>query len=77
MQNYIKAFRELPTCTDREEAKKLAEGIGNKGLLLRFCREQKIYATIKDNKATIIEKIVEFFVGANIRTEAIKTLNMN
>jgi len=77
MQNYIKAFRELPTCTNREEAKKLAEGIGNKGLLMHFCREHKINATIQDNKAAIIEKIVEFFVGANLRTEAIKTLNMN
>lgn len=66
----------LGACSDREQAKGILMEVTSKDLLTTFAKNQKIYVAKHDRRDDIEHKIIEFIVGAKLRTEAIQTLNM-
>lgn len=68
--------RELNESQTRDEAREILSRISNKESLTTIARSQKLHITKQDRREDIENKIVEFFIGAKLRTDAIKTLNM-
>lgn len=66
----------LSACSEREQARAILMEVTNKEELTAFAKAQKIYVAKHDRRDDIENKIVEFVVGAKLRTEAIQTLNM-
>jgi hypothetical protein len=66
----------LSACSDREQARAILMEATNKDVLTAFAKTQKIYVAKHDRRDDIENKIIEFIVGAKLRTEAIQTLNM-
>lgn len=66
----------LSACSDREQARAILLEVTNKDVLVAFAKTQKIYVAKHDRRDDIENKIIEFIVGAKLRTEAIQTLNM-
>ena len=66
----------LSACSDREQARAILMEVTNKDVLTAFAKTQKIYVAKHDRRDDIENKIIEFVVGAKLRTEAIQTLNM-
>ena len=68
--------RELNESQSRDEAREILSRIPNKESLTTIARSQKLHITKQDRREDIENKIIEFFIGAKLRTDAIKTLNM-
>lgn len=68
--------RDLNESQSREEAREILSRVSNKESLTTIARSQKLHITKQDRREDIENKIVEFFIGAKLRTDAIKTLNM-
>lgn len=66
----------LSACSDRDRARAILKEVTNKDVLTAFAKTQKIYVAKNDRRDDIENKIIEFIVGAKLRTEAIQTLNM-
>ena len=66
----------LSACSDREQARAVLMEVTNKDVLAAFAKTLKIYVAKHDRRDDIENKIIEFIVGAKLRTEAIQTLNM-
>lgn len=69
-------MEQLNECTDRDKARELLSSIANKEELTTLAKAQKIHITKNDRREEIENKIIEFFIGAKLRTEAIQSLNM-
>ncbi|MDY0282702.1 MAG: hypothetical protein RBR35_19375 [Salinivirgaceae bacterium] len=69
-------MEQLNECTDRDKARELLSEITNKEEIATFAKSQKIHITKNDRREEIENKIIEFFIGAKLRTEAIQSLNM-
>ncbi|MCK9297217.1 MAG: hypothetical protein M0P70_19285 [Desulfobulbaceae bacterium] len=69
-------MEQLNECTDRNKARELLSSIANKEELTALAKAQKIHITKNDRREEIENKIIEFFIGAKLRTEAIQSLNM-
>ena len=74
--DYSELMRRLETCSDREQARAVLSEVTNKDTLAAFAKAQKVYVAKHDRRDDIENKIIEFVVGAKLRTEAIQTLNM-
>jgi len=74
--NQTELMSRLSACSDREQARALLMEVTNKSVLTAFAKAQKIYVARHDRREDIENKIIEFVVGAKLRTEAIQTLNM-
>lgn len=66
----------LNDCKDRDEARRLLSGIAKKEELTAIAKSQKLHITKQDRREDIENKIIEFFIGAKLRTDAIQSLNM-
>ena len=66
----------LNRANDRDEARAVLSDISNKEGLTAVAKSQKIHITKQDRREDIEHKIIEFFIGARLRTDAIKSLNM-
>jgi hypothetical protein len=68
--------RQLNDCKDRDEARRLLSNITSKDSLTIIAKSEKLHITKQDRREDIENKIIEFFIGAKLRTDAIQTLNM-
>jgi protein subunit release factor A len=66
----------LDKCKDRDEARSVLKEIPSKETLSSLARSLQIHIVNNDRREDIENKIVEFTVGAKLRSEAIRTLNM-
>jgi hypothetical protein len=66
----------LDKCKNREEARSVLREITSKEALFSIARSMKIHVVKNDRRQDMENKIVEFTVGAKLRSEAIRTLNM-
>jgi len=66
----------LNDCKDREEARQVLSSVATKDDLTSLAKAQKLYVTKNDRREEIENKIIEFVIGAKLRTEAIQTLNL-
>jgi len=66
----------LNNCKDREEARQVLSSVTNKDTLASLAKSQKLYVAKHDRREDIENKIIEFVIGAKLRTEAIQTLNL-
>jgi hypothetical protein len=67
----------LDKCKSREEARSVLTEITNKEALSSIASSLNIPILKSDRRLVLENKIVEFTVGAKLRSEAIQTLNMN
>lgn len=74
--DHVALLAQLNECTERDQARAILSGISNKESLVSFARTQKVYVAKHDRREDIENKIIEFVVGAKLRTEAIQSLNM-
>ena len=66
----------LSNCQDRDEARKILSDIPNKEILISIAKTQKIHVIKSDRREDIEDKLIEFIIGAKLRTEAIHSLNL-
>lgn len=66
----------LSECKDREEAKVILSEVSNKDTLTAIAKSLKVHVVKYDRREDIETKIIEFVIGAKLRTEAIHSLNM-
>jgi hypothetical protein len=66
----------LNECSDRDQARTILSEITNKDTLISFAKTQKLHILKSDRRDDVENKIIEFIVGAKLRTEAIQTLDM-
>ena len=66
----------LDDCKDRDEARQVLLSVTTKDALMSFAKGQKLYVAKSDRREDIENKIIEFVIGAKLRTEAIQTLNL-
>jgi len=67
---------QLNDCRDRDEARYVLHSVATKDALMSFAKGQKLYVAKNDRREDIENKIIEFVIGAKLRTEAIQTLNL-
>ncbi|MEX0726383.1 MAG: hypothetical protein WD065_08960 [Planctomycetaceae bacterium] len=67
----------LNDCKDRDEARRLLISIATKDAISSLAKELKLYVSKNDRREDIENKIIEFVIGAKLRSEAIQTLNLN
>jgi hypothetical protein len=65
----------LESCTNRESARQILSGIQNKEGLVQLAKLAKVYVTRNDKREEIETKVVEAYIGAKLRTEAINNLS--
>jgi hypothetical protein len=68
--------KRLSDCKDREEAREILSSISNKEILTAIAKTQKIHVVKNDRREDIEDKLIEFIIGAKLRTEAIHSLNL-
>ena len=61
---------------DREEAKVILSEVPNKDTLTAIAKSLKVHVVKYDRREDIENKLIEFVIGAKLRTEAIDSLNM-
>lgn len=66
----------LNECKDRDEARQVLLSVATKDALTSLAKAQKLYVAKNDRRENIENKIIEFVIGAKLRTEAIQTLNL-
>lgn len=66
----------LNDCKDRDEARQVLLSVATKDALMSLAKGQKLYIANNDRREDIENKIIEFVIGAKLRTEAIQTLNL-
>ncbi len=66
----------LNDCKDRDEARQVLLSVATKDALISLAKGQKLYVAKNDRREDIENKIIEFVIGAKLRTEAIQTLNL-
>jgi len=66
----------LNECKDREEAKVILSEVPNKDTLTAIAKSLKVHVVKYDRREDIENKLIEFVIGAKLRTEAIDSLNM-
>lgn len=66
----------LNDCKDRDEARQVLLSVATKDALTSLAKAQKLYVAKNDRREEIENKIIEFVIGAKLRTEAIQTLNL-
>lgn len=66
----------LNDCKDRDEARQVLQSVATKEALTSLAKAQKLHVTKNDRREDIENKIIEFVIGAKLRTEAIQTLNL-
>ncbi|MFZ3037416.1 MAG: hypothetical protein WA112_09125 [Rugosibacter sp.] len=66
----------LNDCKDRDEARQVLLSVATKDALMSLAKGQKLYIAKNDRREDIENKIIEFVIGAKLRTEAIQTLNL-
>jgi hypothetical protein len=68
--------QKLNESKDRESAKSVLSDVSNKDVLTSVAKSQKIHILKNDRREDIEDKIVQFFVGRKLGTEAIYNLNL-
>jgi len=68
--------KELSECEDREAAKEILSKVPNKETLTSIAKSLKVHIVRYDRREDIENKLIEFVIGAKLRTEAIGSLNM-
>jgi len=66
----------LNKCKDREEAKVILSEVPNKDTLTAIAKSLKVHVVKYDRREDIENKLIEFVIGAKLRTKAIDSLNM-
>jgi hypothetical protein len=66
----------LNECQDREKARAVLSEVPNKETLTTIAKSLKVHVVKYDRREDIENKIIEFLIGAKLRTEAIHSLNM-
>jgi hypothetical protein len=66
----------LNECKDREKARAVLSEVPNKETLTTIAKSLKVHVVKYDRREDIENKIIEFLIGAKLRTEAIHSLNM-
>ncbi|PTQ77151.1 hypothetical protein C8R26_11071 [Nitrosomonas oligotropha] len=66
----------LNDCRDRDEARQVLLSVATKDALMSLAKGQKLYIAKNDRREDIENKIIEFVIGAKLRTEAIQTLSL-
>jgi hypothetical protein len=66
----------LNDCKDRDEARQVLLSVATKDALTSLAKAQKLYVAKNDRREDIENKIIEFVIGAKLRSEAIQTLNL-
>jgi len=69
-------INKLNECKDREEAKVILSEVPNKDTLSAIAKSLKVHVVKYDRREDIENKLIEFVIGAKLRTEAIDSLNM-
>jgi hypothetical protein len=69
-------LNQLDECQDRENARAVLSEVPNKEILTVIAKSLKVHVVKYDRREDIENKIIEFLVGAKLRTEAIHSLNM-
>lgn len=69
-------IKRLSDCKNREEAKEILSSIPNKETLISIAKTQKIHVIKNDRREDLENKLIEFIIGAKLRTEAIHSLNL-
>ncbi len=69
-------LKRLGSCKDRDEAREILSSIPNKETLIAIAKTQKIHVVKNDRREDIENKLIEFIIGAKLRTEAIHSLNL-
>lgn len=70
-------WQKLNDCKDRNEARLVLSSVTRKDALTSFARMQKIHVTKQDRREDIENKLIEFVIGGKLRTEAIRSLDLN
>jgi hypothetical protein len=73
--NHESIIQQLNECKDRDDARQLLASITNKETLTTIAKLQKIHIVKNDRREDIENKLIEFVIGAKLRTEAIQSLN--
>jgi hypothetical protein len=68
--------KELSECEDRKAAKEILSKVPNKETLTSIAKSLKVHVVKYDRREDIENKLIEFVIGAKLRTEAIGSLNM-
>jgi hypothetical protein len=74
--NHESIIQKLNECKDRDDARQLLASIPNKEILATIAKLQKIHIVKNDRREDIENKLIEFDIGAKLRTEAIQSLNL-
>lgn len=69
-------IQQLNECKDRDDAKQFLASIANKETLATIAKLQKIHIVKNDRREDIEDKLIEFVIGAKLRTDAIQSLNL-
>jgi hypothetical protein len=69
-------IKRLSNCEDREEAREILSSVPNKETLTAIAKTQKIHVVKNDRREDIEDKLIEFIIGAKLRTEAIHSLDL-
>lgn len=69
-------IQRLSNCKDRDEAREILSSVPNKETLTAIAKTQKIHVVKNDRREDIEDKLIEFIIGAKLRTEAIHSLNL-
>lgn len=70
-------LQRLNQCNNRDEARQILHETKNKNTLTLLAKNQSIHIAKHDKREDIENKIIEFIIGSKLRTDAIKTLNLN
>ncbi|MDE2212311.1 MAG: hypothetical protein KGL17_05220 [Betaproteobacteria bacterium] len=74
--DHAEIMLKLNDCKDRDEARRVLLSIASKETLISLAKAQRLRITKNDRREDIENKIVEFIIGAKLRTEAIQSLNL-
>lgn len=76
LNDFDEIIKRLSDCKDREEAREILSSIPTKETLTAIAKTQKIHVVKNDRREDIEDKLIEFIIGAKLRTEAIHSLNL-
>ena len=74
--DHAELMSKLNDCKDRDEARQVLLSVASKEALTSLAKAQKLHVTKNDRREDIENKIIEFVIGAKLRTEAIQSLNL-
>ena len=74
--DHAELMTRLNDCRDRDAARQVLLSVPTKDALMSLAKAQKLYVAKNDRREDIENKIIEFVIGAKLRTEAIQTLNL-